>query len=247
MNAFFHAVAFLTRFPVPKLSSSQEDWQKSAAYYPLIGLFIGGLLFACVSVLDPYLSAPVVAVLTLSVWVYITGGLHLDGWMDLADGLGSYRSREEVLRIMKDSRVGAMGVTAAILLLLVKAALLYEFIIEGLLIWILLLPIAGRLFLVISIRCWPYLSEQGMGHGMREKIVLWKLGLGFVFASGISFLVCGSVGLIALIITLITGWWMAHRIAKRLGGLTGDGYGALVEGCETACALFLLLAWRWIG
>ncbi len=247
MNAFFHAVAFLTRFPVPKLSSSQEDWLKSPVYYPIVGLLIGGLLFACVQVLFPYLTAPVVAVLTLTVWVYITGGLHLDGWMDLADGLGSYRSREEVLRIMKDSRVGAMGVTAAILLLLLKATLLYEFIIEGLHTWLLLLPIAARLFLVLSIRCWPYLSAQGLGHGMGEKIKGWKLGLGIIFTNLVSFAVCGVVGVVSLILTLLAGWWMAHRIVKRLGGLTGDGYGALVEGCETACALFLLLTWRWIG
>ncbi|WP_134704044.1 adenosylcobinamide-GDP ribazoletransferase [Ammoniphilus sp. YIM 78166] len=247
MKSFFHAVAFLTRLPVPKLSSAQEDWLKSAPYYPFVGLIIGGLLVACASLLSPYLSAPVVAVLTLMVWVYITGGLHLDGWMDLADGLGSYRSREEVLRIMKDSRVGAMGVTAAILLLLLKATLLYELIIEGLHTWLLLLPIAGRLFLVISMRCWPYLSTQGLGHGMREKIDRWKLGLGFIITCIVSFGVCGMIGVVALLITLLAGWWMAHRIVKRLGGLTGDGYGALVEGCETACALFLLLTWRWIG
>ncbi len=85
---------------------------------------IGGVLAGFDLAVASWFPAGVRGVLLLGLWVWLTGGLHLDGWMDVADGFGSYRSRERTLEIMKDSRVGAMGVIAAILLLLLKASVL---------------------------------------------------------------------------------------------------------------------------
>ncbi|MCZ4151790.1 adenosylcobinamide-GDP ribazoletransferase, partial [Escherichia coli] len=105
--------------------------RESVVYYPLVGAAIGLAVWLGGALFGTVLPALPAAVLTLTLWVWLTGGLHLDGWMDTADGLLSYRSRERMLEIMKDSRVGAMGVIACVLLLMMKAALLADFIAQG--------------------------------------------------------------------------------------------------------------------
>ncbi|MDU5948969.1 MAG: adenosylcobinamide-GDP ribazoletransferase, partial [Paenibacillus macerans] len=119
------AFQFLTRFPVrAELDFTPELLRRSVRYYPLVGAAVGLSVWAA-AVLSAWLLPPLpAAVLALIVWVWVTGGLHLDGWMDTADGLLSYRPREKMLEIMKDSRVGAMGVLACVLLLMLKASLL---------------------------------------------------------------------------------------------------------------------------
>ncbi|MEW9671992.1 adenosylcobinamide-GDP ribazoletransferase [Ammoniphilus sp. 3BR4] len=247
MNPFFHAVAFLTRLPVPRLSDSKEDWVRSVPYYPLVGLLIGALLWLAAISFSFLLTPPVAAVLTLAVWIFVTGGLHLDGWMDLADGLGSHRPREDMLRIMKDSRVGAMGVIAAILLILLKAVLLYEIIQKGLSFHLVLVPVLARLMLVFAIWHWPYVSVQGIGTGMREGLTRWKIGIGFIFVASLALLLEGVPGLLSLVVVLLMGWMFTVGVCKKLGGLTGDAYGALVEWTEAVGLLLLFLFWRWLG
>ena len=119
MKPLFYAVAFLTRIPVP-FRFDARDRTKSTAYYPLVGLLIGGVIAAFDGLIAVHFPPLVRAVLVTACWVFITGGLHLDGLMDVFDGLGSHREPERILAIMKDSRVGAMGVLAAVLILLLK-------------------------------------------------------------------------------------------------------------------------------
>ncbi len=247
MNAFFLAVSFLTRIPVPAFSASTEVWRKSAAFYPLVGAIVGGLLWAADLGISQLFSPPLAAVLTLAFWVYITGGLHLDGWMDLADGLGSHRSRERMLAIMKDSRVGAMGVLAAILLLMIKGTALYELLGTNRAVLLLLVPAAARTYLLLAIRFWPYLTETGIGSGMREGLRWWHLLLGGVGLFGLGWYMGGLHAVAALLITLVGSLWFCRMIAKKLGGFTGDGYGALVEWSETVCLLAIIAAGRWWG
>ncbi|GAA3326402.1 hypothetical protein GCM10020331_062160 [Ectobacillus funiculus] len=112
MKAFFLSALmfFLTRIPVPYISVTDRDWKRSSIHFPFIGLIIGGLLYAEAMVLKqvffPFCFGLFLLYLRGS---GLLGGLHIDGWMDLADGLGSNRSKERMLEIMKDSRVGAMG------------------------------------------------------------------------------------------------------------------------------------------
>lgn len=247
MNAFFHAIAFMTRLPVPRLKYSTEDWQLSVAYYPIVGLMIGMLLWGAAwgsaHLFSPFLAS----VLTLSFWIYVTGGLHLDGWMDLADGLGSNRSREEVLRIMKDSRVGAMGVIAALLLILLKTAALQEAMNLQILEWLLFPPLLARTLLILAIWHWPYLSETGMGSGMRDGLNRIKLAIGVLLSMGVGYGLGGMKGIFLFLLILLAGWLFLRHIMKRLGGLTGDVYGALVEGAECLTLLGLLIMGRWLG
>lgn len=245
MSALWHAIAFFTRIPVPWLKPSETAWKKSVNWYPAVGIVIGVVLCG-VHQAAFYLFSPLLAaVLTLVIWVYITGGLHLDGWMDLADGLGSSRPREQVLAIMKDSRVGAMGVLAAILLLLLKTAALAELTQSE---WMLLLlvPFAARTHVLLSIRFWPYLSaEKGIGKGISEGLSSLSIWLGYVVLVVAAWFLGGWAAVTAILVSMLVALWFSRAVAGKLGGLNGDCYGAVIESSEAV--MLLVLAGSWWG
>lgn len=153
------AFQFLSRFPVKmQIDFVPSLLRESVVFYPLVGAAIGLCVWLMGALSGAVLPAFPAAVLTLTLWVWLTGGLHLDGWMDTADGLLSYRTRERMLEIMKDSRVGAMGVIACVLLLMMKAALIADFIARGHWMYgaLLILPmIWSRWFMVYAMSAWP--------------------------------------------------------------------------------------------
>ncbi|SFI85604.1 adenosylcobinamide-GDP ribazoletransferase [Brevibacillus centrosporus] len=243
MNALWHAIAFFTRIPVPWLKPSDTAWKKSVNGYPVVGIVIGLILLA-VHQAALYLFSPfLAAVLTLVIWVYMTGGLHLDGWMDLADGLGSSRPREQILAIMKDSRVGAMGVLAAILLLLLKTASLAELAFAK---WALLVlvPFAARTHVLLSIRFWPYLSaEKGIGKGISEGLSSFAILLSYLFLLAAGWFLGGWAAVAAIAVSLLFALWFSRTVAGKLGGLNGDCYGAVIESSEAVMLLVLAGSW----
>ncbi|MGG1658569.1 adenosylcobinamide-GDP ribazoletransferase [Brevibacillus sp. NRS-1366] len=244
MNAFFHAIAFFTRIPVPWLQPSEVAWKKSVNWYPAVGVVIGLLLWG-VHQAGLYLFSPwLAAVLTLVVWVYITGGLHLDGWMDLADGLGSSRPKEQVLAIMKDSRVGAMGVLAAFLLLLIKAGGVSELAHPGWGMLLLFVPAAARTHVLLSIRLWPYLSaDKGIGKGISEGLSPMSIIISYVLLLVAGWFLGGSHVIAAILISLVIALGFSRSVASKLGGLNGDCYGAVIESSEAVMLLVLAGSW----
>lgn len=245
MNAFWHALSFFTRIPVPWLRPSEEAWKKSVAWYPAVGLVIGLILWG-VHQAGLWLFSPLLAaVLTLIVWVYITGGLHLDGWMDLADGLGSSRSREKMLAIMKDSRVGAMGVLAALLLLLLKTAALAELTHPWWGMMLLFVPMAARTHVLLAIRYWPYLSaDEGIGKGISEGLSVVHIVAAYALLLGAGWWLGGWQTVGAILLSLLFALAFSRGVARKLGGLNGDCYGAVIESSEAAMLLALLLFTR---
>ncbi|RNB80134.1 adenosylcobinamide-GDP ribazoletransferase [Brevibacillus fluminis] len=242
MKAFFHAVAFLTRLPVPRLSTETRDWTNSVAYYPVVGVILGFILWG-ITWLASALFPPVVAsILVLGSWVYLTGGLHLDGWMDVADGLGSNRDRERMLAIMKDSRVGAMGVIACVLLLLFKGAAILELSHSAA--WLVAATAGARFALTGVIWFFPYLSERGLGSGLRDGLSPWKLIAGGIVTLGVIAWLVGVGGLLAFGAALLGAWLVARSLVSKLGGMTGDCYGTIVEGTEAMLLAFLLIVER---
>ncbi|MGE5703252.1 MAG: adenosylcobinamide-GDP ribazoletransferase [Clostridia bacterium] len=243
MSALFHAIAFLTRIPVPRMTNDSRDWINSVAYYPLVGGLIGMFLWLLGLFANTLFPTVVGSIVVLVGWVYITGGLHVDGWMDVADGLGSNRERERMLAIMKDSRVGAMGAIACVLLLLFKAAAIYE--LSGQLAVFIAVPVAARFTLTVVIWRFPYLSTSGLGSGLCEGLSPIRLVAGLLFASGLSFGLSGWGGLVALAAAFVAAMLLARYLVNKLGGLNGDCYGAIVEGTEAAYMAVLLIGARY--
>lgn len=249
------AFQLLSRFPVPvQVPYEERVLRRSVIFYPAVGFAIGLVLLAAGYLLSAVLPAAVAAALLTGIWVALTGGLHMDGLMDTADGILSHRSRERMLEIMKDSRVGAMGVMACVLQLLLKFALLDALLQKG---WsagaglVLAAPVWSRWFMVAAIALWPYArGKEGMGSmftgvGSRQLLgcsvlaVLLSLGGLAVFGGGLrDAFVFSSAG---LLLAGLGGALLARRIAAKLGGLTGDTYGAVNELVETGLLLAAVL------
>ncbi|AZH28548.1 MULTISPECIES: adenosylcobinamide-GDP ribazoletransferase [Paenibacillus] len=275
------AFQFLSRLPVKaELDFSPELLKRSTSYYPLVGLVIAIIVWSFAALTAMVLPPVPCAILTLAVWVWLTGGLHLDGWMDAADALFSYRSRERMLEIMKDSRVGAMGVIACVLLLMLKASLLYTVLVERNASGLLILPMVwSRWFMVHAMRRWPKArNDDGLAarfadmNGKRVGLaVFWAVlvtlcaAVGQYIFAGLATVTEEAGGLslagaylqmhlsnsgsfpiwlgFALLPLLAygAGTFVANRINRRLGGLTGDIYGALNELLETVLLLFIVI------
>jgi adenosylcobinamide-GDP ribazoletransferase len=268
------AFQFLTRLPVPvNLQYDDALFRRSVVFYPLVGTVLGLLLSLAGWLLQRYLlpaelfsggigSSGVTAALLLVLWVAMTGALHLDGLMDTADGIFSHRPRAQMLEIMKDSRVGAMGVVACVLLLLCKWTLLQQWLTlpQGTFAYMLpLTTLWSRWYMVVAIACWPYArageTKRGIGAFFRgiglkhlsahtaAAVLLSMLLVGIsegTFLSIHGMLVAGT----ALISTLLLGIGISLYLSHKLGGLTGDTYGAMNEILETALLLIVYIVIR---
>lgn len=262
------AVQFLTRVPIPvQVPFEERTLARSVIYFPLAGALIG-IITACaygaVSLLLPPLPAAVTA---LAVWIALSGGLHVDGWMDTADGVLSHRSREKMLEIMKDSRVGAMGVIAGVLLLLFKFALLAELAgpaepagAAGIrfplavtdLAWLAMCPVWSRWWMGAAIRRYPNARQgQGMGalfHAVRRRHSLSGFVLAVILtaaigcAAGLPLLYALAASAGFAVLAVLAGLVFAGWLSRKLGGLTGDTYGALNEWVEAVLLAAVLAA-----
>nr|WP_245247426.1 MULTISPECIES: adenosylcobinamide-GDP ribazoletransferase [unclassified Paenibacillus] len=258
------AFQFLTRLPVPvKLDYNDALFRRSVVFYPLVGFVLGALLFGVSKLLNMTLPPLPAAALLLAAWTLLTGALHLDGLMDTADGILSHRSRERMLEIMKDSRVGAMGVMVCVLVMLLKWSLLQELLRFEEQSGLLLLPMVllwSRWYMVVAIAGWPYArQEQGGGMGTFYRGIGWKrvaanstvavlLSAAVLqIAQAFGLHLAGGIWLILAFggMTLLSGYLMSAYIHSKLGGLTGDTYGAMNELLEVLLLFMLVLMIGW--
>jgi len=196
-------------------------------------------------------SEPLTAAFLVAVMVIVTRGLHLDGLMDVCDGVFGGFTPERRLEIMRDSRVGAFGVVGGVTVLLLKYSALVALmtIPEPGKEWALLLfPALSRWTMVVLLGAFPYVRSQGLGspfHGTRIKTATSVAGLSALAAS---FLLGGFAGLGLFFGAMIVAWLMGWAMAKSLGGLTGDTYGAANEVIETTVIIVAtaLAAQEWL-
>lgn len=261
LQACVAAFQFLTRFPVPVTLPYQVNlYRNSVIFYPWVGLVIGVVIAGAGVLLDPFLPTLISGIMLVILWTFISGGLHLDGLMDTADGIMSHRSRERMLEIMKDSRVGAMGAIVCVFYIVLKIALILSLLdmsSEDGLLMLMLIPVWSRTFMVAAIAGWPYArQEQGLGSlfrsvgkkqaviAMFNAIVLSAVSL-LIFGAG-SWIESALVILSMLIVTYGIGVAVATYVSRMLGGLTGDVYGALNEIIELGLLLTLVgYAYNW--
>lgn len=242
MLDFITALQFLTRIPVRiQIPYTERQFGRSVKFFPLVGGVIGGLL-AAVSYALGLLSGEAVhmrAALLLLLEIMLTGGLHCDGLMDTWDGFLSTASREGTLEIMKDSRVGAYGVMAFGLLLLWKYSLLLAIAPELLPAALWAAPVIARLAVVAAITSYPYARAQGLGKPFFQYAGKYTLPTAGVFTAVLLF-AAGWQGLVAAVAGLSAAGVFAHYAVSRLGGLTGDVYGAIIEMTEVAALTVFL-------
>ncbi|BBH19967.1 adenosylcobinamide-GDP ribazoletransferase [Paenibacillus baekrokdamisoli] len=262
MQAAGAAFQLITRIPIPvMIPFVPQVLARSVIYYPVVGTIVGGFAAAAGWLLFGHLPAMPSAVIVLMLWAALSGALHLDGLMDTADGVLSHRSRDRMLEIMKDSRVGAMGVIVAVILLLFKFSLLAS-LLEGeswLGAALQIIAACGwsRLWLVWAMIIWPFartgegmasmFAEVRVRHAIAATLlqVVLIFGVGLAFGSSWSSIM--SLMLIQAGVTLVIGGIISHWLYRKLGGLTGDTYGALNELIESALLFATLCELMWLN
>lgn len=228
MKKLLYAIRFMTIIPIPYRHDEDLDQvAKASIFFPLVGLMLGSLQVGVFLVLA-YAGLEILAVVSLTVSsVLLTGGLHLDGLADTADGLGGGKDPESRLRIMKDSRIGAFGALTLLCLLLVKTAAFFE--LTGHLLAILTAPMAARAIMILTFKLFKTARPGGMGEFFQKRCTLFEPIGGLLYSLTATYLLIGTAGILSFTITLVLALLIAHFFSRRLGGLTGDTYGAITE------------------
>lgn len=248
MKRFIAAVMFLTRLPVPgQWNIDAADVGRGSAFFPLIGAGIGAIQCGVLAGAKriawlvnkhsghlPAFPAPVLAVVILILGVLTTGALHLDGLADMADGFGGGRTREDVLRIMRDHAIGAYGAVALVLVLALKIVSL-AFLIEHDVAcpYLVAAPALARGSIVALGFFLPYARAQegGIG-GITQHIGIAEVLVSSFTAIALAAWLRGWHGGIALTVTALVSLWNAWACRKKIQGITGDTLGANLEVCE---------------
>lgn len=238
MLPFWIALQFLSSLPVslPGMPAPRE-LGRSLLFYPLVGLLFGLLLWLA-SLLLQGTPAPLHAALLLTLWVLLSGALHLDGLADSADAwLGGFGDRERTLHIMKDPRSGPIAVVTLVLVLLLKFCALWVLVEQGVGAQLLLAPLIGRAAMLGLFLCTPYVRPGGLGQALADHLPRRTAGW-VLLGSGLFCLVLGG-WIVALALAVFA--WLRHLMCRRLGGATGDTAGALLELLELGVVLGLAL------
>jgi adenosylcobinamide-GDP ribazoletransferase len=250
MKKFLNAFSFLTIIPVPghKYADLPEAG-KSSSFFPVVGLVLGLLIWGVFRLGEMIWPMPVIAVVSTALWVVLTGGLHIDGLADLADGIGGGWDIESRLRIMKDSAIGTYGAVAVIILLMMKTVLVYALagvsaipedsepglpLIFSALVFI---PAGGRCVQVLSIRIFASAKKEGFGIVFKNDVGNRDVIAAILVTLAVATAFWGLSGAALLAASILFMFVCGKWISVRLGGLNGDSYGAICELSE----LFLLI------
>jgi adenosylcobinamide-GDP ribazoletransferase len=243
MKSLFAALQFLTVIPVPaSWGGGSRELERSVWFFPLVGLFLGTLLAALDAGLSTLLPTFPASAIIVIASIVLTGGFHVDGLADTADGFMSSRPRERILEIMKDSRTGPMGVAAVVSVIVLKVALLSAVTGPLRLPSIVLMAVAGRSAMVMVMDLLPYARPEGLASLFMQNRSILRASWGLAFLFGACWFLAGPAGLLAglaaLAATILTGAY-SH---SKIGGVTGDTLGATCEIVELMPLLAVAIA-----
>lgn len=240
MTSLLLAFQFLTILPIKLKRVNQKNISSSMMFYPFVGLVIGLLLYGLNALLGYFnFSGLVLNVILVVALVIITGGMHLDGLSDTLDGFWSARSKDDILRIMRDPHIGVMGVLSLICIILLKIGLLISLSNVSKIIGLLLMCVISRWVVVLAMYLFNYARAEGKAKvfidGMNSKIFFASTLSAIVFI----FVIWGWNGISVLFIISGISYLICNNAKRKIGGITGDILGALIEISEVS-VLFIL-------
>jgi len=234
------AFSLLTVLPIPfRWRDAQRPPARAMAAYPLVGFALGIALTLASVLFQSLLPSVVAAALIVVMWALLTGGLHLDGWADCCDALPATVTRERRLEILKDPRLGSFGGIGLVLLLMVKFAAVAS--LPHASVALILASTLGRWAIVNVAAMFPLARPDGMAAhfraGLARRELIWA-----VLTTAIVCGLAGWVGLLAFVSAALATLAFGRWAAARLGGVTGDVYGATCELVE--CVVLVLSTLR---
>ncbi len=251
LHLFFTAVMFFTRIPVPRNSShNSATLQQSARYFPWVGLVVGGIsavaLFLFRLVFSPALSI----LFSMIICILVTGSFHEDGFADVCDAFGGGWTKEKILSIMKDSRLGTYGVVGLISILSAKFLLLQElFLHYGFLQFSLIYLAAhstSRLMAVTLMQQYPYVTDPDLSKSKPSadrKLTFTEMSVA-VTGVILPFVFLNRLFLLAVLPPVLTRIYLGWYFNKWIGGYAGDCAGATQQVCEIFFYIGCILIWK---
>ncbi|MGG5461741.1 adenosylcobinamide-GDP ribazoletransferase [Clostridium sp. B9] len=232
-KAFNMALSMFTVIPLPKYEWDDKAAKDIMKLYPLIGLVVGLFWYLGFIILNKlHVNYLLMGAIIMAIPYFLTGFLHLDGFMDVCDALLSRRTKEEKLRILKDSRVGAFSVIAVVLLLIIEFSGVYTILANGVNMKILILiPIASRAISGYFIVSKEMLGESSLGKffkngtGKVDEAVLMGI---YIFTIVLSFLIFGVDYAISILLMGIVAFLLLRKVNKEFGGINGDVAGYIL-------------------
>jgi len=241
MTALVAAVQFLLLSPAfIRRPFTARELGRAVGFYPLVGLLLGAVLALVDLLLARILPVAVRSALILALWIVLTGALHFDGFVDSCDGLLGGATHDQRLAIMRDERAGAYGLAGGTLLLLILFSGLGA--VQSLRWAVLLLaPVIGRWAMALSVVLFPYSRSAGLGRDIKDNAGLEEAALSTVIALlvvlPLAWWLQSVVPLAALGLAAAIGWLASQFSISRIGGLTGDIYGAINMIAEASVVL----------
>lgn len=237
---FWLAATFLTTLPAPTFVAPAGGLGAAARWFPWVGLVIGLLLWTVQSLAAFFFSPLLAGALVVAAWVILTGGLHLDGLADCCDGLLATTSRERRLEILRDPRLGTFGALGLALTLLLKVLAAGPATLPALL----FIPVWARCFLLFAARQ-PQARREGMGAAFAATLTPRVL----VTAAALPLLLLpfmGARGIVAVLLAALATATLLRLARQRIGGVTGDVYGLVVEVSEVVMLLVFVASPGWV-
>ena len=241
MKGFFRAISFLTILPVGQTHASEgREMARSMAFFPLVGLVIGLLLALGHHFFSLFLPKAAVLWFVIGLLAFLTRGLHLDGLADTMDGLASGGTKEKILEVMRDSRIGAFGVISLILLLGAKYFCLDQIPDSSLACSFIVMSVLGRNAMVLVCYRSSYARREGLAKPFVEHLRIHEVAVSFLSALGIALLLMRLQGIVAFFGVGLFSLGCRFFFKRRLGGITGDILGATNELSEVLCLVILI-------
>ncbi|MED3570882.1 adenosylcobinamide-GDP ribazoletransferase [Cytobacillus praedii] len=244
---------FFTSIPIPiELPMDKDHLEKAIKTFPLLGLIQGGIyafLFYTVIHWTPFSVLTAALVLWLA-GIIITGGIHLDGWMDASDAFFSYRDLEKRLEIMKDPRTGAFGVLSIIVLLSTKFFFIYEIshnVQPATFFFIAIIPFFSKMVMGVLLLKVKAAKKEGLGTlfknaSNKRTLFIYPIYVILLFAAAAMLFNQIIVGIIVfMIVSILVLLILTKKVISWFGGMTGDVLGASVEGMELVLWMTLWL------
>ena len=245
MKKFILMIQFLTRIPIQvELDVDEKDFLEGVIYFPLVGLIIGMFVLSFYHLGFWLGGSLVAAVMAVAIEVFITGGLHLDGLGDTFDGIYSNRSKDRILEIMKDSRLGTNAALAIFITLLLKVAFISSIYPPHAAVVLLLMPVFSKFSLVFASRYGKYARPNGMGNLYIGKVTNRQLQIAGAITLGFSLI--NPWAMPFLLISCLFSLLYIRHITGKIDGITGDTLGALCELTELVYLFYFLILFNLI-
>jgi len=243
MKNFLLALQFLTRIPVRIKDKIEDgDYGYSMAWFPAVGLILGGILALVFKLAALAVNPAIAVILVITVYMFLTGALHLDGLSDACDGLyGGKGDKVKTLEIMRDSRIGTIGALALVLDIGLRFALLYSLPVSRIPASLILMAVMGRWGQVFFCLNAPSARAEGRGGSFSSSLTPGIFGFSSITMFGICLFLLKPFSLALLLVFLVLIIRLAKNyFARKIGGITGDAIGAVNEITEIFVLFFIL-------